>query len=146
MAQSKNRLGRGLGGLISGGSVAQAKQSKDSTTSETKTKTQSNLSSAKGKSVSTSQSAGLGYQEIMIGKIKANPYQPRREIAGKQVKELAMSIQSEGLLQPIVVRAAGKSYELIVGERRLKAFKFLKSKKIPCRRLKLAMPHRPLWL
>ena len=133
MAQSKNRLGRGLGGLISGGGVAQAKQSKDSTTSETKTKAQSNPSSSKGKSISTSQSAGLGYQEIVIGKIKANPYQPRREIAEKQVKELAMSIQSEGLLQPIVVRSTGKGYELIAGERRLRAFKFLKSKTIPCR-------------
>ena len=133
MAQSKNRLGRGLGGLISGGGVAQAKQSKVSTTSETKTKAQSTPSSSKGKNVSTSQSTGLGYQEIMIGKIKANPYQPRREIAEKQVKELAMSIQSEGLLQPIVVRSTGKGYELIAGERRLRAFKFLKSKTIPCR-------------
>ena len=133
MAQSKNRLGRGLGGLISGGGVAQAKQSKDSTTSETKTKAKSTPSSSKGKNVSTSQSAGLGYQEIVIGKIKANPYQPRREIAEKQVKELAMSIQSEGLLQPIVVRSTGKGYELIAGERRLRAFKFLKSKTIPCR-------------
>ena len=49
MAQSKNRLGRGLGGLISGGGVAQAKQSKDSTTSETKTKAESTPSSSKGK-------------------------------------------------------------------------------------------------
>ena len=133
MAQSKNRLGRGLGGLISGGGVAQTKQSQDSKTSETKTKAKSTPSSSKGKSTSTSQSAGLGYQEIVIGKIKANPYQPRREIAEKQVKELAMSIQSEGLLQPIVVRSTGKSYELIAGERRLRAFKFLKSKTIPCR-------------
>ena len=133
MAQSKNRLGRGLGGLISGGGVAQAKQSKDSTTSETKTKAKSTPSSSKGKNVSTSQSAGLGYQEIVIGKIKANPYQPRRVISEKQVKELAMSIQSEGLLQPIVVRSTGKGYELIAGERRLRAFKFLKSKTIPCR-------------
>ena len=89
MAQSKNRLGRGLGGLISGGGVAQAKQSKDNTTSETKTKAKSTPSSPKEKSVITSQSSPLGYQEILIGKIKANPYQPRREIAEKQVKELA---------------------------------------------------------
>ena len=131
MAQSKNRLGRGLGGLISGGGVAQDKQAKDSANSETKTK--SIPPSSKGKNVSTSQNEGLGYQEIVIGKIKANPYQPRREIAEKQVKELAMSIQSEGLLQPIVVRSTGKGYELIAGERRLRAFKFLKSKTIPCR-------------
>ena len=136
MAQSKNRLGRGLGGLISGGGVAQTKKSQENIASETKAKTEKTPSSSKGskaKSTSTSDSAGLGYQEITIGKIKANPYQPRREIAETQVKELARSIQSEGLLQPIVVRSTGKGYELIAGERRLRAYKFLKSKTIPCR-------------
>lgn len=136
MAQSKNRLGRGLGGLISGGGVAQTKKSQENIASETKAKTEKTPSSSKGskaKSTSTSDSSGLGYQEITIGKIKANPYQPRREIAETQVKELARSIQSEGLLQPIVVRSTGKGYELIAGERRLRAYKFLKSKTIPCR-------------
>ncbi|MGB0374957.1 MAG: ParB/RepB/Spo0J family partition protein [Opitutales bacterium] len=136
MAQSKNRLGRGLGGLISGGGVAQTKKSQENIASETKAKTEKTPSASKGskaKSTSTSDSSGLGYQEITIGKIKANPYQPRREIAETQVKELARSIQSEGLLQPIVVRSTGKGYELIAGERRLRAYKFLKSKTIPCR-------------
>ena len=136
MAQSKNRLGRGLGGLISGGGVAQAKKPQASNASETKAKaktTPSSVKGTKGNSASTSESSGSGYQEIAIGKIKANPYQPRREIAEKQVKELAQSIQSEGLLQPIVVRSSGKGFELIAGERRLRAFKFLKSKTIPCR-------------
>lgn len=136
MAQSKNRLGRGLGGLISGGGVAQTKKSQENIASETKANTEKTPSSSKGskaKSTSTSDSSGLGYQEITIGKIKANPYQPRREIAETQVKELARSIQSEGLLQPIVVRSTGKGYELIAGERRLRAYKFLKSKTIPCR-------------
>jgi ParB family chromosome partitioning protein len=136
MAQSKNRLGRGLGGLISGGGVAQTKKSQENIASETKAKTEKTPSSSKGskaKSTSISDSSSLGYQEITIGKIKANPYQPRREIAETQVKELARSIQSEGLLQPIVVRSTGKGYELIAGERRLRAYKFLKSKTIPCR-------------
>ena len=136
MAQSKNRLGRGLGGLISGGGVAQTKKSQENIASENKAKTEKTPSASKGsksKSTSTSDSSGLGYQEITIGKIKANPYQPRREIAETQVKELARSIQSEGLLQPIVVRSTGKGYELIAGERRLRAYKFLKSKTIPCR-------------
>ena len=136
MAQSKNRLGRGLGGLISGGGVAQAKKSQQTDSPDTETKAKTTPSSSKGtkgNSTSASQSSGLGYQEITISKIKANPYQPRREIAEKQVKELAQSIQSEGLLQPIVVRSTGKGYELIAGERRLRAFKFLKSKTIPCR-------------
>ena len=136
MAQSKNRLGRGLGGLISGGGVAQAKKSQEVVAPETKAKAKTTPSSSKGtkaKGARAYDSSGLGYQEITIGKIKANPYQPRRNIEEKQVKELAQSIQSEGLLQPIVVRSSGKGYELIAGERRLRAFKFLKSKTIPCR-------------
>ncbi|MFL2848470.1 MAG: ParB/RepB/Spo0J family partition protein [Coraliomargaritaceae bacterium] len=133
MAQSKNRLGRGLGGLISGGGVAQAKKAQETVSPATKAK------ATRGKSTSASKDSvsgvvlGLGYQEITLGKIKANPYQPRRNIAEKQVEELARSIKSEGLLQPIVVRSIGKGYELIAGERRLRAFKFLKSKTIPCR-------------
>ncbi|MFL2835443.1 MAG: ParB/RepB/Spo0J family partition protein [Coraliomargaritaceae bacterium] len=142
MAQSKNRLGRGLGGLISGGGVARPNETQEIATPETKVKakgegkgkaTPSSSKGTKGNSPIPAQSTGLGYQEIALGKIKANPYQPRREIAEKQVKELAQSIQSEGLLQPIVVRSTGKGYELIAGERRLRAFKFLKSKTIPCR-------------
>ncbi len=142
MAQSKNRLGRGLGGLISGGGVARPNKTQEIATPETKVKakgegkgkaTPSSSKGTKGNSPIPAQSTGLGYQEIALGKIKANPYQPRREIAEKQVKELAQSIQSEGLLQPIVVRSTGKGYELIAGERRLRAFKFLKSKTIPCR-------------
>ena len=142
MAQSKNRLGRGLGGLISGGGVAQAKKAQETVSPATKAKAKTTPTTPKatsGKSVSASKDSvsgevsGLGYQEISLGKIKANPYQPRRDIAEKQVEELARSIKSEGLLQPIVVRSIGKGYELIAGERRLRAFKFLKSKTIPCR-------------
>ncbi len=142
MAQSKNRLGRGLGGLISGGGVAQAKKAQETVSPATKAKAKTTPTSSKatrGKSTSASKDSvsgvvsGLGYQEITLGKIKANPYQPRRDIAEKQVEELARSIKSEGLLQPIVVRSIGKGYELIAGERRLRAFKFLKSKTIPCR-------------
>ena len=123
MAQSKNRLGRGLGGLISGGGVARPNKTQEIATPETKVKakgegkgTPSSSKGTKGNSPIPAQSTGLGYQEIALGKIKANPYQPRREIAEKQVKELAQSIQSEGLLQPIVVRSTGKGYELIAGE------------------------------
>ncbi len=142
MAQSKNRLGRGLGGLISGGGVAQAKKVQEMAAPASKAKAKTTPTSSKSnkrKSASTPQSldsgivSGLGYQEIALSKIKANPYQPRREIAEKQVEELARSIQSEGLLQPIVVRSIAKGFELIAGERRLRAFKFLKSKTIPCR-------------
>lgn len=74
-----------------------------------------------------------GYCEIELKKIVANPYQPRREIHSAQVEELAKSIQSEGLLQPVVVRAKEGKFELIAGERRLHAFRYLKLKTIPAR-------------
>ena len=62
-----------------------------------------------------------------------SPYQARREISPAQLSELAESIRSEGLLQPVVVRKAGDKYELIAGERRWRAFQLLKIKTIPAR-------------
>ena len=68
-----------------------------------------------------------------LERIVANPYQPRREIHPEQVEELAKSIQSEGLLQPIVVREKNEKFELIAGERLLHAFRHLKLNRIPAR-------------
>lgn len=65
--------------------------------------------------------------------IEPSPYQARREIAPEHLTELAESIRSEGLLQPIVVRKTGEKYQLIAGERRWRAFQQLKIKAIPAR-------------
>ncbi|MGK0176618.1 MAG: ParB family chromosome partitioning protein [Lentimonas sp.] len=125
MANSKNRLGRGLGGLISDASSSASKKS---------TAVKKVAGKTKEAVVTPAESApSAEYREIVIKDVEANPYQPRREIDSKQVEELAESIRSEGLLQPIVVRLKGKKYELIAGERRLRAFKFLKRKKVPAR-------------
>ncbi len=67
---------------------------------------------------------------IDIDRIKANPFQPRREIAQDKIEELAQSIKASGLIQPIVVRRLGNGYQLVVGERRLLACKKLGWKKI----------------
>jgi len=67
---------------------------------------------------------------VEIDKIKPNPFQPRREIASEKVEELARSIKSSGLIQPIVVRRMGDGYQLVVGERRYLACKKLGWKKI----------------
>ncbi len=67
---------------------------------------------------------------IDIDRIKANPFQPRREIAQEKIEELAQSIKASGLIQPIVVRRAGNGYQLVVGERRLLACKRLGWRKI----------------
>lgn len=65
--------------------------------------------------------------------IEPSPYQARREIAPEQLAELAESIRSEGLLQPVVVRRHGDKFQLIAGERRWRAFQQLKIVKIPAR-------------
>ncbi|MBT9164188.1 MAG: Chromosome-partitioning protein Spo0J [candidate division WS2 bacterium] len=59
--------------------------------------------------------------EIPIDDIRPSPWQPRKNIQPETLELLVQSIQSTGLIQPIVVRSIGKSYELIAGERRLKA-------------------------
>ncbi len=65
--------------------------------------------------------------------VEPSPYQARREIAPEQLAELAESIRSEGLLQPIVVRRQGEKFQLIAGERRWRAFQLLKIRAIPAR-------------
>ncbi len=67
---------------------------------------------------------------IDMARIKPNPYQPRREIAAEKIDELAQSIKSCGLIQPIVVRRVGDGYQLVVGERRYLACRKLGWKKI----------------
>lgn len=64
-----------------------------------------------------------GYQRIPLVQIRPNPLQPRREFKPAELEELQSSLASSGLLQPITVRPAenGKGYELIAGERRLRA-------------------------
>lgn len=68
-------------------------------------------------------SAPVGYAELPVGDIAANPKQPRTEFDADAHAELVHSIGSIGLLQPIVVRPAGGGYELVAGERRLRAVK-----------------------
>lgn len=131
MSNSKSRLGRGLGGLISGAGSSATKKA-----IVTPAKKATAVPAAK-KSAPVKEAAplpaALGYREIAVKDIAANPYQPRREINPQHVEELAKSIQSEGLLQPIVVRAKGKAFELIAGERRLQAYRHLGNEMIPAR-------------
>lgn len=74
-----------------------------------------------------------GLHEIPIGKVLPNPHQPRRDFHEESLRELAESIRSEGLLQPVVVRERDGKYELIAGERRWRACQLLKLKMIPAR-------------
>lgn len=70
-------------------------------------------------------------KEINIASIKTNPYQPRKTFDPIQLEELAKSIKEFGLIQPIVVRKAKDGYELVAGERRLRATRAIGMLKIP---------------
>lgn len=70
-------------------------------------------------------------QDIELIKIIPNSYQPRREFSDESIRELASTLDKEGLLQPIVVREKGDKYEIIAGERRFRAAKQLGWDKIP---------------
>ncbi|MGE5099308.1 MAG: ParB/RepB/Spo0J family partition protein, partial [Deltaproteobacteria bacterium] len=75
------------------------------------------ISSAPGPS--TAQGGDL--QRIALSRIRSNPFQPRREFDPADLAELEASLAASGLLQPITVRRRGDAYELVAGERRLRA-------------------------
>ena len=69
--------------------------------------------------------------EILISTIVANQFQPRTEFDEKALLQLSESIKEHGVVQPILVRGLNKGFELIAGERRLRAAKLAGLKKIP---------------
>lgn len=71
-----------------------------------------------------------GVEELLLGKIRPNPYQPRKHFDPESLAELSESIKTHGLLQPIVVKEDLDGYILIAGERRLRASKLAKTKTI----------------
>jgi ParB family chromosome partitioning protein len=111
----KKSLGRGLGSLIGGGVVKPAAPAPVAV------------------AAAAPVAPGLQLQELLLTSIVPNPRQPRRDFDDAQVKELAESIRSEGLMQPIVVRKVKDGYELIAGERRFRAFKLIGQKTITAR-------------
>lgn len=105
MSGRRGGLGRGLGALIPSGAFHQ---------------------DAADRSQAATQPLdvpGAVYLEIAIEQIAPNPRQPREYFDEEALSELVASIREVGLLQPVVVRAAGEGYELIMGERRLRAAK-----------------------
>jgi ParB family chromosome partitioning protein len=71
-------------------------------------------------------------RQIPVDLIRPNPDQPRKEFNGESLLALAESIEAKGVLQPLVVRALpGGTYELIAGERRLRAAKIAKLEQVP---------------
>ncbi len=69
--------------------------------------------------------------QIKVGLIKANPYQPRLEFDQQSLEDLKTSIKEKGIIQPLTVRKKNEHYELIAGERRLRAVTQLGIEKVP---------------
>lgn len=70
-------------------------------------------------------------QNIDISQIKANPYQPRKTFDDEKLSDLATSIQTHGILQPIVLRQTVQGYYIVVGERRFRASQLAGLTEIP---------------
>ena len=105
-AKKRNALGRGLGALLED-------------------------SPSKGKD-STESSAGSSINEISVKSIEVNPFQPRTHFDQNTLNELADSIKTQGIIQPITVRKISKNtYQLISGERRLQASKIAGLEVVP---------------
>ncbi len=80
----------------------------------------------------SSTKTSKGSEEISIKKIETNPFQPRREFDANLLEELAESISTHGIIQPITVRSlGGDKYQIISGERRMRASKMTGLKTIP---------------
>lgn len=69
--------------------------------------------------------------EIKLEDIEVNPYQPRTYFDEESLRELANSIKELGVIQPITVRKIGENFQLVSGERRFRASKFIGNKTIP---------------
>lgn len=116
--KSRSRLGRGLSSLISMADLPIEAEIKPPTSSPEQLVTpQANDHAAAG-----SRAAGAMIQ-VPIDSIAPNPHQPRRRMNDASLAELAASVRATGLIQPVVVRKVESGYQLIAGERRLRAAK-----------------------
>ncbi|MCX8514699.1 MAG: ParB/RepB/Spo0J family partition protein [Burkholderiales bacterium] len=89
------------------------------------------LLAASSLTTNTAHNSNSKFQEIALNKIKPGKYQPRVNFNLDELNELAASIKSNGVIQPIVVRMIGDSFEIIAGERRFKACELAKLDTVP---------------
>lgn len=120
MAKRPNKgLGRGIEALFSADLIEEdlMEETKDQELEEKEATESTSPVSAK-----TEETSGEQVARINLSEIRANPYQPRSSFDEEKLKELAESIQLNGVFQPIIVRrSAIKGYDLVAGERRLRA-------------------------
>lgn len=118
----KSELGRGIRALLN-----------DLPDFDGKTETTRPMIDAEKDAVANSrkETASASIEEVALHLIEANPNQPRRKFDQNALQELATSLESQGLIQPITVRQKGSGYEIISGERRWRAAKLAGLKSVP---------------
>ncbi len=107
--RKKMALGRGLGALIPGAAV----------------------SPAAAVLAETAEAEPKEYLICDAGQIRPNRYQPRRSFSPDELAELSLSIKEQGIIQPLIVRKDTDGYELVAGERRLRAAKMAGLTQVP---------------
>ncbi len=122
---SKYGLGKGLSSLI-----PQKKKVENSENISNKYTKTNNISNTNEEDKIKKQK-GLKVIGADVSKIKPNKQQPRMYFEEESLRELANSIKEHGILQPLIVIKSGECYELIAGERRLRASKIAGLKKVP---------------
>lgn len=120
MSIKKSGLGRGLSALL------------DTSPLDAQTESTSTTSSPSGDSFSGNKVMIGSVAFIPLNQIEANPFQPRTEFEENALKELAESISTQGIIQPITVRKMGaERFQIISGERRFKASRLCGNETIP---------------
>ena len=89
------------------------------------------LSSSESQYETALPKENAGAVEVSVGSIRPNPYQPRKKFDKEKLKELSESIKKHGIIQPLIVRKKDLNYELVAGERRLRAAKLAKLQTVP---------------
>ena len=127
MAKPASRLGRGLGSLIAGGASPKVETPISGQTSLQKKSTDNpeNISLIPPKRLLNEEADEENLLHVPVDSLVPNPYQPRKVIEPDAIRELAASIEAEGLLQPVVARKVGDTFELVAGERRWRAHQHL---------------------
>ena len=123
LEKPKSRLGRGLSSLISVSELPVDAEVPAPVSDASSTPAP--VTGAEALRSSLPPALNAGPLEIAVDQIRANPHQPRKQFDEAAILSLAASLKSTGLVQPIIVRPAalgtGDGYELIAGERRLRA-------------------------
>ncbi|WP_240928143.1 ParB/RepB/Spo0J family partition protein [Thalassoroseus pseudoceratinae] len=119
----RRRLGRGLNALLGG--------------NEQESQTLGHLVGDGGPIEPSDPIEKISVRSVPVGQIERNPYQPRKEFDKETLNELAESLITHGVLQPLIVRPSNGKFQLIAGERRWLAATEAGIETVPCRVMEL---------